>query len=262
MRDSVIIVLLIGLFGCGAPTEKPYKTWIESNETTEASKLEKNEMGLRSSYKVWINDGLRIYTDTVYEVDHADTLISHNFLKHLHPGVAQFYGNDTTESSGTRYYEELYLQIDNESVFTEQVVQKYAEAIDSAYDYYMKNCDERGDIGAGIANRKLNTIVKTYLYEKIQNWDKAHELLMAESQLEVSPHLNLHSIAIPVLYEKYGKHTLLTEAKIISTTETIQIIHGIRFDLKKIRRRFRDKEMNWESYFVLAFEHYEKYGLD
>ena len=262
IRNSIVVFVLIGLFGCAAPTEEPYKTWIDSNQATEANTLEMQNARDLPSRIVWINDGLRIYNDTVYEIDHSDTLISYNFLKHLHPGVAQFYGEDTTESTGLRYHEALYLQIENETIFTEEIVQYYIESIDSAYDYYMKNCFERGDLEAGIANRKANVIIKTYLYLKIQNWNYANELLMAESKLKPSMYLNLHSIAIPILCEKYGKDSILSEANTISSDETNQYIHDIRFNLEKIRRRFRDKNMTWVAYFERAFEHYEKYGLD
>ncbi|MFT5819171.1 MAG: hypothetical protein ACI8ZM_000394 [Crocinitomix sp.] len=258
-----IISLSIICVNCSVPvTEKQYSTVIELNEQTETNARENRAINKLANDKMWINNGIKIYTDTISEVDYFDTLTSYNFLKYLHPWEAQFYGNNKTPISGPRYYEGLYTQIDTVTTISEENVQNYFVAIDSAFHYFDKNCDEKGDICAGRAIWKSKEIIKTYLLARNSSWNKAEELLIANSKLEPSQYLNLHAIAIPVLYEKYGKESIMKEVVLLSSSETTQYIHEILFDLNTIRSRFSDKNMTWEAYFEMAFEHYEIYGLD
>ncbi|NOQ71853.1 MAG: hypothetical protein GQ574_07625 [Crocinitomix sp.] len=261
LRLSVLFLCII-CANCSVPvTEKPHTTSIEVNEPTDANALVNREVNDLSNEKMWINNGIKVYNDTLSEIWYEETLTSSNFLKYLHPWESQFSTNWIDES-GPIYFRGLYSELDQVVNFTEDNVDTYIAKIDSAHDYFMKNYLERGDVDSGMATLKSIVIIKSYLFAKVKNWDKAEELVIAESKLESSQYINLHSIAIPILYEKYGESKIMEEVAIIPSSETTQYIHGILFDLNVIRKRFRDKKMTWKAYFEMAFEHYEMYGID
>ncbi len=260
-NSTFLLLLLFSFYQCAdQKLKEPNAIQIEQPNSPDKNHLPEDKKP-DIPYFPWINNGIITYNDTLSEIWYEETLVSFNFQKHLHPWEAQS-PNNWEEESGPIYYRGFYDQLDQETNFTEEKVLDYVTKIDSAHDYFMENYLERGDLEAGTATWKSIQIIKAYLFEKIGDWEKAEELLIANSQLEPSNYLTLHSISIPVLYEKYGKEEVMIEIKTLSSTETVQYIHGILFDLEVIRARFRDKSMTWEAYFEIAFEQYEKYGLD
>ncbi len=263
IRNSIFLLIpLFSFYQCtNQQLKKPCPTPIEISTPPDYDQVLKDK-NPDIPYFPWLNNGIITYNDTLSEIWYEETLVSFNFQKHLHPWESQSNNNNWGEESGPLYYRGFYDQLDQETNFTEEKVLDYVTKIDSAHDYFMENYLERGDVEAGTATWKSIQIIKAYLYEKIGDWDNAEKLLIANSQLEPSSYLTLHSIAIPVLYEKYGKEAIITEVKTLSSAENTQLIHGILFDLEVIRTRFRDKSMTWEAYFEIAFEQYELYGLD
>ena len=253
-----IFVLIISCTHDPSKTTAPLPQHLDSISQTNHHEIK--DVTKKMSAPAWLNNGIKIYTDTVSEIWYTDTLTSSNFLKYLHPWEAEE-PNKWMSKSGPIYYRGFYDALDTVTLFTSLNVTEYCLKIDSAYDYYMKNYLERGDLDAGIANRISITIIKTYLFAQIKNWDEAAQQLIAESKLKSSYHINLHTIAIPILYEKYGPDQILKNTLEIDAIENQYYFEGILFDLDVIRARFRDKTMTWESYFKMAFARYEKHGL-